>query len=374
MRCSTTGRRTATRRRGRLLHGTVAVATACLLAWTGMGQAAADPNIQVPGVDDGVPNCAVLQPRAFAGYIGTNDPRPARKMDENFATVPRDWCNTSVGFSRLWFGKPNGVTFGIPDTPHALFPYNNAEMLAKPIFKPGRTMTMRVGGTEKIKTWAGTTGWGVSNRSIDPLGLEIAWFMWNDGNPYMANASTLAKPIINALGMDFPRGFFLMTKKAGEVVPQIRLLPTSYLDKEHDYAVVLGRKSVQFYIDGKEAGTDVAPFYVDGRRRGGPGSHYGTFTNAPIRHLVRHLASAGSVARTDVARQRLLVPVAPPAVEQPLADGLQEALRPGSDGSDSVDVDQLPRLVVSPRGGRRADLSGLRDGPVVWAGPGRSDR
>lgn len=79
-----------------------------------MGQAAADPNIQVPGVDDGVPNCAVLQPRAFAGYIGTNDPRPARKMDENFATVPRDWCNTSVGFSRLWFGKPNGVTFGTP--------------------------------------------------------------------------------------------------------------------------------------------------------------------------------------------------------------------------------------------------------------------
>lgn len=74
----------------------------------------------------------------------------------------------------------------------------------------------------------------------------------------MANTSTLAKPIINALGMDFPRGFFLMTKKAGEVVPQIRLLPTSYLDKEHDYAVVLGRKSVQFYIDGKEAGTDVA--------------------------------------------------------------------------------------------------------------------
>ena len=146
MRCSTTGRRTATRRRGRLLHGTVAVATACLLAWTGMGQAAADPNIQVPGVDDGVPNCAVLQPRAFAGYIGTNDPRPARKMDENFATVPRDWCNTSVGFSRLWFGKPNGVTFGIPDTPHALFPYNNAEMLAKPTFKPGMTMTMRVGG------------------------------------------------------------------------------------------------------------------------------------------------------------------------------------------------------------------------------------
>ncbi|MCH5641086.1 hypothetical protein [Gordonia sp. ABSL49_1] len=268
--------------RTRAMQGLVAVVAALTLAWTGMGQAAADPNIQLPGVDDGVPNCAVLQPRAFAGYIGTNDPKPARKMDENFAKVPKDWCNTSVGFSRLWFGKPNGVTFGIPDTPHALFPYNNAEMLAKPIFKPGMTMTMRVGGTQQIGSWAGTTGWGVSNRSIDPLGLEIAWFMWNDGNAYLANTSEIVKPIINALGMDFPRGFFLMTKKAGEIVPQIRLLPTSYLKKEHDYAVVLGKKDVTFYIDGKEAGTDVAPFYVDGKKRGGKGTHYGTFTNAPI--------------------------------------------------------------------------------------------
>ncbi|ACY23688.1 hypothetical protein Gbro_4555 [Gordonia bronchialis DSM 43247] len=73
-----------------------------------MGQAAADPNIQVPGVDDGVPNCAVLQPRAFAGYIGTNDPRPARKMDENFATVPRDWCNTSVASAGRGSASPTG--------------------------------------------------------------------------------------------------------------------------------------------------------------------------------------------------------------------------------------------------------------------------
>ena len=35
--------------------------------------------------------------------------------------------------------------------------------------------------------------------------------MWNDGNPYMANTSTLAKPIINALGMDFPRGFLTVS-------------------------------------------------------------------------------------------------------------------------------------------------------------------
>lgn len=190
----------------------------------------------------------------------------------------------------------------------------------------------------------------------------------------MANTSTLAKPIINALGMDFPRGFFLMTKKAGEVVPQIRLLPTSYLDKEHDYAVVLGRKSVQFYIDGKEAGTDVAPLYVDGRRRGGPGSHYGTFTNAPIGTWY------------DISRQPVPLlgqmwldsgywfPLPLPQWNNRWQTAYIEALRPGSDGSDSVDVDQLPRLVVSPRGGRRADLSGLRDGPVVWPGPGRSDR
>ncbi|AZG46446.1 hypothetical protein [Gordonia insulae] len=255
---------------------------AAAMVWGGAGSAAADPNIQVPGVDDGVPNCAVLQPRAFAGYIGTNDPKPARKMDESFTSPPKDWCNTSVGYSRLWFGKPKGATFGIPDTPHALFPYNNAELLAKPVFKPGWTMTMRVGGTEQIPTWAGTTGWGASNRSIDPLGLELAWFMYNGANKPVGDASTLAKPIINALGMDFPRGFFLMTKRAGEIVPQIRLLPLNILKKEHDYSVVLGGKDVRFYIDGKEAGTDIAPFYVDGKKRGGPGSHYGTFDNPPI--------------------------------------------------------------------------------------------
>lgn len=268
-----------------LLRRTVAVVSviaASAMLWAGTGPAGADPNIQLPGVDDGVPNCAVLQPRAFAGYIGTNDPKPAVKMDEDFATVPKDWCNTSVGFSRLWFGEKRGVTFGIPDTPHALFPYNNAEMLSKPVFKPGMTMTMRVGGTKDIPTWAGTTGWGVSNRSIDPLGLELAWFMYNGANKPVGDASTLAKPIINALGMDFPRGFFLMTKKAGEVIPQIRLLPLSYLKEEHDYSVVLGKKQVSFFIDGKEAGTDIAPFYVDGQKRGGKGSRYGTFSNAPI--------------------------------------------------------------------------------------------
>ncbi|MFT3716464.1 MAG: hypothetical protein QM774_11100 [Gordonia sp. (in: high G+C Gram-positive bacteria)] len=266
----------------RKLASAVSLTAAAATLWSGVGSAGADPNIQIPGTDDGVPNCAVLQPRAMAGYIGTNDPKPARTMDEDFAKVPKDWCNTSVGYSRLWFDKKQGVTFGIPDTLNALFPYNNAEMLSKPTFKPGWTMTMRVGGTKDIPSWAGTTGWGVSNRSIDPLGLEIAWFMYNGANPPVGAVSTLGKPIINALGMDFPRGFFLMTKKAGEIVPQIRLLPEKYLKSEHDYSVVLGKKQVKFLIDGKEAGTDVAPFYVDGRKRGGKGTHYGTFNNAPI--------------------------------------------------------------------------------------------
>ncbi|MEP9393159.1 hypothetical protein ABLE94_13000 [Gordonia sp. VNK1] len=274
--------------RNRCLRSALVTGAATALLGAGIGSATADPNIQLPGVDDGVANCAVLAPRAFAGYIGTNDPQPARKMDERFATPPPDWCNTSVGYSRLWFDKAHGVTFGIPDTVHALFPYNNAEMLAKPTFTPGWTMTMRVGGTEKIPgdantvPWAGTTGWGVSNRSIDPLGLEIAWFMWNDGNPYMADTSTITKPVFDLLGMDFPRGFFLMTKRAGEIVPQVRLLPTSILRQPHDYSVVLGTKDVTFYIDGKEAGTDMAPFVVDGKTVGGPGSKYGTFTNPPI--------------------------------------------------------------------------------------------
>ncbi|GAB88639.1 hypothetical protein [Gordonia rhizosphera] len=263
-----------------VVRGLVSVTAATMLAWVGSGGALADPNIQIPGVDDGVPNCAVLRPRGFAGYIGTNDPKPARTMDEDFTHVPNDWCNTSVGYSRLWFDV-NGVTFGLPDTLHALFPYNNAELLAKPVFEPGWTMTMRVGGTQKIPTWAGTTGWGVSNRSVDPIGLELAWFMYNGANDPVGDASTLAKPIMNALGMDFPRGFFMMTKRAGGL-PQIRLLPLSILNEEHDYSVVLTDRDVTFYIDGEQAGTDVAPFVVDGRMRGGPGSRYGTFGNPPV--------------------------------------------------------------------------------------------
>ncbi|ANY25141.1 hypothetical protein [Gordonia terrae] len=242
--------------RGRAL---VAATVAAMLTWTGVGAAVADPNIQLPGRDDGTSNCAVLNGRAFAGYIGTGDPQPTRPIDERFATAPTDWCNTNVGYSKTSYGS-DGVTFKAPPTVEGLFPYNNAEILAKPVFEPGQTMTMRVGGTEQIKSWNGTTGWGVSNRSIDPLGLEIAWFMYNGSAGLVGQASTLTAPIAQALGQDFPKGFFMMVKKSGTLVPQARLLPMSILDKQHDYAVKLGSKQVGFFVDGKEVGTfDNAP-------------------------------------------------------------------------------------------------------------------
>ena len=105
------------------IRKTVAVAAAAAII-AGAGMASADPNIQTPGVDDGVPNCAVLNARAAAGYIGTGAPQPSRPMDENFAHPPRDWCNTDVGYSRLSFG-PKGATFSVPPTVQGLFPYNN---------------------------------------------------------------------------------------------------------------------------------------------------------------------------------------------------------------------------------------------------------
>ncbi|MDF3283943.1 MULTISPECIES: hypothetical protein [unclassified Gordonia (in: high G+C Gram-positive bacteria)] len=236
------------------IRNTVAVAAAAAII-AGAGMASADPNIQTPGVDDGVPNCAVLNARAAAGYIGTGAPQPSRPMDENFAHPPRDWCNTDVGYSRLSFG-PKGATFSVPPTVQGLFPYNNAELLAKPVFEPGQTMAMRVTGTQQIPTWNGTTGWGISNRSIDPLGLEVAWFMWNGSAGFMGQASQLlTTPLFHAFAQDMPRGFFMMVKKAGTLLPQIVLLDPKLLANPHDYSIKLDKEYVNFFVDGHNVGT-----------------------------------------------------------------------------------------------------------------------
>lgn len=232
-----------------------------LVVGLGVAPSGADPNIQLPGVDDGLPNCAVLNPRAAAGYIGTGDPRPSRPMDERFAAAPvEDWCNTNVGFNKTSYG-PAGATLKIPPTVEGLFPYNNAEILAKPVFEQGQTMTMRVSGTEDIKSWNGTTGWGVSNRSIDPIGLEIAWFMYNGSAGLVGAASTLTTPFFHAFAQDMPKGFFLMVKRAGSLLPQVVSLPMSVLDAPHDYAVKIDKKYAYFYVDGTEVGIFAdAPF------------------------------------------------------------------------------------------------------------------
>lgn len=241
--------------------GVVGLSALALVVAAGVTPAFADPNIQLPGVDDSLPNCAVLKGRALAGYIGTGEPKPTRPIDETFHTPPvNDWCNTNVGYSQASYG-PNGVTFMVPPTVEGLFPYNNSEILAKPIFEQGQTMTMRVSGTEEIKTWNGTTGWGVSNRSIDPLGLEIAWFMYNGSAGLVGAGSTLTTPFFHAFAQDMPKGFFMMVKRAGSLLPQVVSLPTSILDNPHDYAVRLDNKYAYFYVDGKEVGVFAdAPF------------------------------------------------------------------------------------------------------------------
>ncbi|MFI1235584.1 hypothetical protein [Nocardia salmonicida] len=230
---------------------------AAVVASAGVG--VADPNIQLPGVvDDGMTNCGALSPRALAGWIGSDYQLPNRTMDETFASAPaQDWCTTDVGYSSLGFG-PEGATLAVPRTADGLFPYNNAEVVSRPTFTSGQTMTMNVKGAPDMVDHNGTAGWGVSNRLIDPralLGLEIAWFMYNGSHGAMGATADALSPVANVLGADMPHGFFLMVKRAGTLVPQIKLLDEKILAQDHAYAVQLGGEYVDFFIDGENVGT-----------------------------------------------------------------------------------------------------------------------
>jgi len=242
-----------------------AVATGVVLGTVmAAGVAVADPNIQIPGTDDGLPNCAVLNVNAFAGYIGTGAPTPTRAMDESFAAAPvGDWCNTNVGYSSTGYGA-DGVTMVNPRTVDGLFPYNNSEILARPVFEPGQTMTMDIEGAPDMTGHNGTAGWGVSNRSIDPLGLEIAWFMYNGSHGLVGDASALTRPIFTVLGSELPRGFFLMVKRGGELVPRITMLDPGLLASDHAYAVRLDHERVEFFIDGGSVGAFTHPPHGEG--------------------------------------------------------------------------------------------------------------
>ncbi len=48
-----------------------------------------DPNIQLPGFDDGTPNCGALPALLTHLYIGSPT-TPSRPMDESFAEPPVD--------------------------------------------------------------------------------------------------------------------------------------------------------------------------------------------------------------------------------------------------------------------------------------------
>ena len=119
-------------------------------------------------------------------------------------------------------------------------------------------MTMNVKGAPDMVDHNGTAGWGVSNRLIDPralLGLEIAWFMYNGSRGAMGATADALSPVANVLGADLPHGFFLMVKRAGALVPQIKLLDEKILAQDHAYAVQLGGEYVDFFNDGENVGT-----------------------------------------------------------------------------------------------------------------------
>jgi len=180
-------------------------------------------------------------------------------MDESFQTAPVDeWCNTSVGYSVITYGS-DGATLQIPPTVQSIFPYNNAEILPRPRFLPGMTMVYDIQGAEDITDWNGTTGWGISNRSIDPLALEVAWFIWNGSASLVGTASEITAPLFHVLGQDFPQGFFMMVKKAGTLLPQVVHLDPALLHEDHEYAVRLWHHYVDFYIDGERVGRFTNP-------------------------------------------------------------------------------------------------------------------
>lgn len=196
------------------------VGFAAVVASVGVG--IADPNIQLPGVvDDGMTNCGALSPRALAGWIGSDYQLPNRTMDETFATAPaQEWCTTDVGYSSLGFG-PEGAALGVPRTADGLFPDNNAEIVSRPTFTVGQTMTMNIKGAPDMVDHNGTAGWGVSNRLIDPralLGLEIAW-----SHGAMGATADALSPVANLLGDDMPHGFFFID---GENVGTFRNPPS----------------------------------------------------------------------------------------------------------------------------------------------------
>lgn len=206
-----------------------------------------DPNIQLAGIDDSVPNCAALTTLLSHLYIG-GPTLPSRPVDESFAQPPVDtWCNSNIGYSSETYG-PDGVTFSLPRTDDGPF-HNNAELIALPEFEPGQTMTYDVRGFD-VSRLNGSFGFGATNRTLDYGNLEIAWFMRNDTTDPIGAATTQLAPLFRLFGIDFPRGFFLMVKRAGELLPRIRLIDERLLASDHSYSVRLDPDRVVFAVDG----------------------------------------------------------------------------------------------------------------------------
>ena len=217
-------------------------------ALAGCVPAPADPNLQIEGWDDGLPNCAGLVGLFARLYIG-GPIQPARPMDERFTTAPvGSWCNSNIGYSTETYG-PDGVTLSIPRTDDGPF-HNNAEIIAEPAFVPGMTMTYQIDGFD-WRSLNGSFGFGASNRTIDYPNLEIAWFMRNDTTGPEGAASQDLAPLFHLLGTEFPRGFFLMVKREGEIVPRFRQIDPELLSGSHSYSVRLHTNRVDFLVDGE---------------------------------------------------------------------------------------------------------------------------
>ncbi|MFI5781914.1 hypothetical protein [Nocardia sp. NPDC051570] len=204
---------------------------------------------------DGLPNCGTTHPRTLTLNLGIEHPQPPRALDETFAAAPSgaDWCNIDLGFGGVTFG-PEGITLQTPTAPVG----GSAEIVAQPITVPGMAEVFRLRGSNLVAD-TGAGAWGISNRSADPMAMEVAWFGWKGttGPVTQLMAKTGISDALTQLMYDAPAatGFNIYVKQAGERKMTTIPLDPALLSADHSYGIRLYADRVEFFVDGNRVAT-----------------------------------------------------------------------------------------------------------------------
>ncbi|MCF8604300.1 hypothetical protein L5I01_13150 [Gordonia sp. HY442] len=228
----------------------------------------ADPAM-VPN-DGGVNTC---KPSGPPLDIGNGTQQSARSFSDDFRKPRPDlWCSYRTGTSQLNYGS-DGATLKVPPTSASrpqdqslpLFG-DNAEFLSYPAFETGMTMSTTVNGAPDLLNLNGTAGWGITNRTLDVLNLDMSWFAWWGADGPAKRATDPVVNLVMPLLVDTPnpRRLVVMNKRAGSMKIDVRQLDQKLFAGTHDYSIALGKDSVNFRVDGKS----VARFDNQSKRSG----------------------------------------------------------------------------------------------------------